>query len=128
MILDSNIVIYSIQPVYIELQNYLLNRIDSLNVSEITTLEVLGFHRLDENDKKYFSDFFSSVTPIPITSAIIARAIHLRQQRKRSLGDAIIAATALTHNLPVVTNNVPDFSTVEGLTIISLASILAGTA
>ncbi|HEX9957870.1 MAG TPA: PIN domain-containing protein [Fibrella sp.] len=63
-----------------------------------------------------------------LNSFINQVTIRLRQQRKRSLGDAIIAATALIHRLPVVTNNVDDFSTVEGLTIIPLQSILAGTA
>ncbi|WP_374757388.1 hypothetical protein [Fibrivirga algicola] len=54
--------------------------------------------------------------------------MRLRQQRKRSLGDSIIAATALVHKLPVVTNNIDDFSTIEGLTVITLADILAGNA
>lgn len=128
MILDSNIIIYSVQPTYSTLQAYLLYRINSLYVSEITKLEVLGFPRLNEADKEYFDDIFSSVNILSVTSEIIDEAVRLRQQRKRSLGDSIIAATALVHNLPVVTNNVTDFSTVEGLTVISLEAILAGTA
>ena len=72
--------------------------------------------------------FFGTITSLPITSEITQLAIRLRQQRKRSIGDAIIAATALTHNLPVVTNNVADFLSVEGLTVISLTNILAGVA
>ena len=128
MILDSNVVIYSVQPTYIILQDYLLDRINSLYVSEITKLEVLGFPRLKETDKVYLNDFFDSVTNLSITSGVIDKAIRLRQQRRRSLGDALTAATALVHNLPVITNNVVDFSTVDGLTVISLEAILAGTA
>ena len=33
------------------------------------------------------------------------------------MGDALIAATALEHGLPVPTANVKHFSTVEGLTV-----------
>ena len=128
MILDSNIIIYSVQPLYVNLQDYLLDRLKSLYTSEITKLEVIGFHRLDEKDKAYFNDFLGTITSLPITSEVIQLAIRLRQQRKRSLGDAIIAATAMIHNLPVVTNNVADFSTIEGLTVISLADILTGAA
>lgn len=55
----------------------------------------------------------------------IAEAIRLRQQRRRSLGDSIIAATALLHNSPVLTNNVLDFADVDGLQVITLADVLS---
>ncbi|WP_375445206.1 hypothetical protein [uncultured Fibrella sp.] len=45
---------------------------------------------------------------------------------KRSLGDAVIAATALDHHLPVLTNNVDDLLTIDSLTVIPLGTILAG--
>ncbi|MBO0950649.1 PIN domain-containing protein [Fibrella forsythiae] len=103
----------------------LLDNVKSLYASDITKLEVIGFHRLDENDKAYFEEFFSTIASLAITAELIGQSIRLR---KRSLGDAIIAATALIHGLPVITNNVINFSAVDGLTVISLASILDGTA
>jgi predicted nucleic acid-binding protein len=50
-------------------------------------------------------------------------AIGLRQQRKMSLGDALIAATALEHNLTLATHNEGDFSWVPGLRFDSLTGI-----
>ena len=44
-----------------------------------------------------------------LDSNVITEAIRLRQQRKRSLSDSIITATALLYNLPVLTSNVADF-------------------
>lgn len=41
-----------------------------------------------------------------ISTAVIARAIALRQERKMSLGDAIIAATALVHGHVFATGTV----------------------
>jgi predicted nucleic acid-binding protein len=61
---------------------------------------------------------------LPISNSVIDKAIRLRQQRRRSLGDSIIAATALLYNLPVLTNNVADFSTIDGLRVISLADVM----
>lgn len=36
-----------------------------------------------------------------------------------SLGDAIIASTALTHQLPILTRNDKDFTWINGLEIIN---------
>jgi predicted nucleic acid-binding protein len=85
---------------------------------------VLGFSRLLLTDKLVFEAYFSSVPILPLTDTIINEAIRLRQQRRRSLGDSIIAATALLHNMPVLTHNVADFSTVDGLQVISLADVM----
>lgn len=123
MILDSNIIIYSIQPGYEWLEDYLLNRANALFVSGITKLEVLGFHRLSESESYKFVAFFNAVTVLSLTDEVIKEAIRLRQQRKRSLGDSIIAATALIHKIPVLTHNTQDFLSVEGIEVISLDSI-----
>ncbi|GAB4014756.1 hypothetical protein GCM10028808_38190 [Spirosoma migulaei] len=124
MILDSNIIIYSVQPEYLSLARYLQVNEEIVQVSLISTLEVLGFSRLDPTDKRKFEAYLESVKLLPITDVIINNAIRLRQQRKRSIGDSIIAATGLIYNQPVLTNNVADFTDVDGLTVISLASVL----
>ncbi len=124
MIVDSNVIIYSIQAEYESVQNYLLSRIDKVHASAITKIEVVGFHKLDTAEKQQFELFFTAIITLPISDQIIAEAIRLRQQRKRSLGDSIIAATALLHKLPVLTNNTGDFSDIDGLQVIALADVL----
>ncbi|WP_460970673.1 PIN domain-containing protein [Spirosoma migulaei] len=106
------------------LARYLQVNEEIVQVSLISTLEVLGFSRLDPTDKRKFEAYLESVKLLPITDVIINNAIRLRQQRKRSIGDSIIAATGLIYNQPVLTNNVADFTDVDGLTVISLASVL----
>ena len=124
MILDSNVLIYSNQPGYESILIFLDRNADQLKVSLITQLEVLGYYRLTAVDRDDFEKFFSSIALLPIDETIIAKAIRLRQQRKRSLGDSIIAATGLIHNQPILTNNVADFADIDGLQVISLAEII----
>ncbi|MBC3787224.1 type II toxin-antitoxin system VapC family toxin [Spirosoma utsteinense] len=124
MIVDSNVIIYSIQQGYEKLQEYLLERSTQVCASTITKIEVVGFHKLNDSEKEEFEAFFRLVTLLPITSEVVAEAIRLRQQRKRSLGDSIIAATGLLYNQPVLTNNLPDFTDIPGLEVISLESVL----
>ncbi|MEK7257684.1 MAG: PIN domain-containing protein [Bacteroidota bacterium] len=42
-----------------------------------------------------------------------------RQFKSIKLPDAIIAATALTHQLTLLTRNVSDFSKIPGLTVVN---------
>ena len=49
---------------------------------------------------------------------MLAKAIELRQSRKRSLGDALIAATALVFGFELHTHNVKDYEGIPGLVVI----------
>ena len=52
-----------------------------------------------------------------MTQDIIEYAIGLRQQKKMSLGDSIIASTAIVHKRTLVTRNIKDFLWIEDLKI-----------
>ena len=124
MILDSNILIYFVEPQYENLRLYLESQDNTLYISLITKLEVLGFHNLKPSHKIELEQLLAVTSVLSISDQVIAEAIRLRQQRKRSLGDSIIAATALLHKLPVLTNNTADFSDIDGLQVIALADVL----
>jgi len=115
-LLDSNIIIY-----YAEKQHDCLDVIfqeETLYVSEITRLEVLGYHRIGTL-KSLFEQLFQEFNIISISGIIIDKAILIRQQKSMSLGDAIICATALVNDLTIVTRNVKDFVWIEKLKVLN---------
>jgi toxin FitB len=114
-ILDSNLIIYSALPEYFYLRP--LMKDSESCVSAFSKVEVLGFHKLDEKSKNYFESVFYSLTILPITDELLDDAILIRQQRKMSAGDAIIAATALELDLEVYTRNVSDFDWIPNLKV-----------
>ncbi|GAB3545983.1 type II toxin-antitoxin system VapC family toxin [Spirosoma fluminis] len=124
MILDSTILIYFVEPNYETLRTYLQAQEDTLYFSLVTKLEVLGYHKLKPEHKIQLEQLFLNASMLPISQEVITEAIRLRQQRKRSLADSIIAATALLYSLPVLTHNVADFTDIDGLQLIALADIL----
>jgi predicted nucleic acid-binding protein len=102
-LLDTNVIIYSARPEHVELRRLIAERVPA--VSAVSVVETLGYHRLDEIDRKYFA----AATVLPVSDAVIGRAVALRQARKMSLGDAPIAATALVHGRTLITHNTRDF-------------------
>lgn len=52
------------------------------------------------------------------TQDILDAAVRLRQLRKVALADALIAATALVHDMPLVTHNTADFNWIADLQVI----------
>ena len=54
---------------------------------------------------------------LPIDQPVIEKTIYLKQNHKIKLGDALIAATALVHNLDLITRNVKDFENIVGLKV-----------
>ena len=115
-LLDSNILIYAPQPSYSYLRPFLIN--PECVVSEISMIEVLGYHQLSDIDKEYYEAFFSNITVIPIDRSIVLKTIELRQMRKMSVGDAIHAATAIVHNLELVTRNDGDFKWIKQIVVV----------
>lgn len=115
MLLDSNIIIYASQAEYDKLRE--LIAVQAPLVSAISYIEVLGYHQLTEAERVYFDAFFQAATILPISEAIIEQATKLRQLRKMSLGDALIGATALVHDLKILTRNQKDFNWIPNLSV-----------
>ena len=114
-ILDSNIIIYAIQP-----DKALLRKrigVPDLYLSTITKLEVLGYHRIQEEELLLLRRLIDNYRILPVSESIIEQAIDLRQQKSMSVGDALIAATALTHHLVLLTHNTRDFAWIEELEV-----------
>lgn len=117
MVIDSNIIIYSVRPEYPELKRIIAGM--GPGFSALSYVEVLGYHRLTPDAAAELEAFFADATVFPVTDAVLDRAIGLRQTRSMSLGDAIVAATALLHGGTLVTRNVADFDWIPGLTVIN---------
>ena len=116
-LLDSNIVIYATQPANEWLRTEILTQ--PFAVSQATRVEVLGWHRITPEDKSDLEAFLAAGSLLSITDAIADRAITLRQTKKMSLGDALIAATALEHDLELATRNVDDYKHIVGLRLVN---------
>jgi toxin FitB len=116
-LLDSNILIYSAQEEFSNLRN--LFREETIRVSAISKVEVLGFRGLKPTDKLYFEALFRQLPSFSINDSILDSATELRQQHRLSLGDAIIAATALFYNCELYTRNISDFSKIKGLVVVN---------
>ncbi|MBI3289989.1 type II toxin-antitoxin system VapC family toxin [Candidatus Microgenomates bacterium] len=58
---------------------------------------------------------FSDIQILPLTEDISEKAGEIRANYGTSLADAIIAATALEHNLTLATLNIKDFKNIRGL-------------
>ena len=116
-ILDSNVIIDYFGN---KLPEKTVNIIESqdLFVASVSEIEVLGF-KLDSKVEADFLDFFQQVNKIGLDNQVIQQAIQIRKIKKIKLGDAIIAATALVHNLKLITRNVIDFKGIENLELIN---------
>ncbi len=116
-ILDSNILIYSYSDGYKHLRQLVWS--DDAFASEISRLEVLGYHGLDKSEEEYFHDVFLVLKTHEIDVPVLDEAIRLRKAHKMKLGDSIVAATALIHGLEVYTRNMADFMKIPGLKVVN---------
>jgi toxin FitB len=113
MLLDSNILIYAANQSAPEIES--LATAAENSVASVTQIEVYGFTGLKPEEKAALDILFRRLTVHPLDAVVIERAIALRQDSKIGLADAIIAATALVHDLKLVTRNEEDFKHVAGL-------------
>lgn len=105
-------------------QKGILQRLPATTVSELYVSVGLG-DQPHENARAY-EELVANVPLVPTTGNIARRAgviagRHSASDSKPTLGlaDATIAATGLVYNEPVVTNDVNDFGSVDGLAVLT---------
>jgi predicted nucleic acid-binding protein len=95
--------------------DYVTNVIDNdFIVSFVNYIEFLGYPGVS----KQMEDLIALAEVIEINKSIINHTIFLRKKNKIKLPDAIIAATAISQNLTLITHNTKDFMKIEGLKVI----------
>ena len=117
MLADSNLLIYAAKPEYAGLEAWMAEHVDT--VSAISLVEVLGYHHMTPDVLQLLTTLFAPLRVKYPTGLTFDMAINLRQQRKMSLGGALIAATCLEHNEALATANVDDFKWISGLNVVN---------
>ena len=113
MLVDSNILIYAAQPAYAHLRQFIAAHAPA--VSAVSYVEVLGYPQLDDEERQYLEAFFRLARVLPLLPTVLDQAVVLRQQRKMSLGDALVAGTALVYELTLVDHFVSLYQVIAAL-------------
>jgi len=113
MLLDTNIVIYAYQPDGAWLDPWTSH--PDAAIASVTRIEALGFAGISPEEETAILDFVNASPTYLLDDEVIEQAIQLRQQKKMKLGDAIVAATDVAYNIPLVTRNEDDFKHIPGL-------------
>ena len=116
-VFDSNLLIYYLNA---SLSQSARKQVDDVIetgafISVITRIEVLGWHKHSDESKSSAEDLLDNLTEQPLSDEIVKLCIQLRQTTSLKVPDAIIAATALYLELPLITRNIKDFQKVPNL-------------
>ncbi|MCO6485969.1 MAG: type II toxin-antitoxin system VapC family toxin [Saprospiraceae bacterium] len=84
------------------------------HLSVINQIELLGFNG-SPAEMQTLEEFIEVTNILPLTDAVVQKTIQLRRSQKINLPDAIIAATALSNNLTLITRNLKDFQYLKEL-------------
>ncbi|HEY8780965.1 MAG TPA: type II toxin-antitoxin system VapC family toxin [Mucilaginibacter sp.] len=98
--IDTNICIYLLNG-DIVLAEILQGQ--SLYLSIITEMELYAYHGYNSSAIQVLNNFLQSVSIINIEEKVKINAIEIRKQAKLKLPDCIIAASAISYNLPLIT-------------------------
>lgn len=95
----------------------------TLSFMTVAELHEWGFRR-NWGDRRFqeLGEFLKSCVVVSCSMAMCSRWGKVRAERRRrpvSVGDAWIAATALTCGCPLVTHNPRDFEGISGLSVIT---------
>lgn len=116
-LIDTNVIIDNFGNKLPEKAKSLLYTIE-LTISVVTKIEVLGWINATNEQLQPLYDFMEIASILPINEAVIEKTIAIRQTKKIALGDAIIAATALVHDLVLISRNTSDFNNIDDLQVI----------
>lgn len=120
-LIDTNVIIdYTSNRFDDKASAFVANIFDTdFNISVVVKIEVLGYGTNETAKMQLLEEFIDTANILSLDDAVTKRVIALRRIKKIKLGDAIIAATALEHDLTLISRNVADFVNIQGLTVIN---------
>jgi predicted nucleic acid-binding protein len=87
-------------------------------LSIITEIELLCWKAKPEAELK-IKEFVSDSLVLELSHEIVLKCVEIRRNMHIKIPDAIIAASALAHDLILITNNERDFRNIVGLKILN---------
>lgn len=121
IVVDTNILIYYLKGQH-EVETYFLDKIPVL--SFINELEALSGAYFFPEELSHISVFLKDQIIINYRPELKEIVVKLRAKKKLKLPDAIVAATALYYNLPLVSSD-KSFKGVEGLDFIYYEPVIS---
>ena len=121
VLIDTNVVIdFQNGRLPVAGAQWLIEQVDAGQgyLSVINRIELL-IRPGNASEEAALRQFIGSCTELPLDEPTIQHTIHLRQQHRVKLPDAIIAATALAHGIPLLTRNTSDFQALTGLAVLN---------
>ena len=118
LLLDTNVLIYNLQgALSAEVKAWVRQAMDAKQayISVITRIEVLGWKGYNDTTLQQMVQLLAKLHEIPLAEAEVQATIRIRKQFGLKLPDAVIAASAVAHGLPLLTGNVDDFKRVVGI-------------
>lgn len=114
-LLDTNILIYYFNASLPSNAKTMVSEYlrSSFNISVISKMEFLGFNQFTTKEREKARNFLSFSNILSLDDSIIEQVIKIKQKKKIKLPDAIIAATALHHNMGILTHNTKDFTDIK---------------
>ena len=118
-LIDTNIIIYYLDN---KIPQQEINKVEdifknSFNISTITRIEVLGWHKIEEQEKIKVEKFINNAKVFYIDKDVENKSIEIKQRCKIATPDTIIGATALLNNFTIVTRNYKDFNKIKGIMV-----------
>ncbi len=118
---DTNVAIYFLQEQFIPKAAAVIDAVlkDSGPViSVITEIELMCWKSAEEKDVIILKRFIADAAVLELESEVKIKTAEIRKTHRIKLPDAIIAATAITHSLTLVTNNTSDFKGIKNLMLL----------
>lgn len=100
VVLDTNVVLYHLSD---RLKQPLQKRRYAISI--ITEIELLSYPKIEPDETTKIQNFVDETTVIELRNSIKTETITLRKKYNLKTPDAIIAATALRLNAPLLTND-----------------------
>lgn len=90
-----------------------------VSISFITEIELIGAFNISKEQREIYKKIVSQLFVYNINDKIKLKTIEVRNQYKLKIPDAIIAATALVYDLPLITSD-KEFQKIKDLNLIFL--------